>query len=159
MIEWVNGTSVAERWIYGLALTAIAGLIIQWFNQRLSHSLAIRREKRKNRVVASESYLAAFNIEHIPKMQGHELHNCLLGTIAGDGTRFEGEYFIHKKVVQNYRVHLGLVERFRFNYAWAKYHGGNEDNPDLFKQYCVKELGQDVLFKRLTKLKRFGVIS
>jgi hypothetical protein len=44
----------------------------------------------------------------------------------------------------------------RLDLAWNKYHGGNEECPDFFKEYCIKENGPDLIKQRLTKLKSIG---
>ena len=74
------------------------------------------------------------------------------GLVPGNGEKFEGEYFRHKRAVYEYRIYLGWFDSLRLNKAWKKYHGGDEENPDLL-QYCTRDDGPTILRKRLKKLR------
>jgi hypothetical protein len=159
MIKWIANLTTPEMWFYGLVSMVVSSVLGQWVNQRLSHSMAIQRENRKARITAAVNFRNAFNIEKYGTLRGHTLNNVLSGVVGGDGTPYEGDYAKHKRAVHDYRIHLGRVNTIRLNMAWKKYHGGNEDCPNFFKLYCIKEKGPEILNERIKELRKFGEIK
>ena len=150
MVEWVLKLSAAERWLYGFALLLLVG----WIVQRINHSLAIHRERRKQVVEAATAFRAVIDIDAVKGFKGHQLWIALLRppTII-KGVTFEGEFFKHKRAVQEFRVYLGSIDKLRLDKAWHQYCCDDEDNPDFFYTYCVPEDGPEKLVKRLEALK------
>lgn len=56
MFAFVNSLNDTERWIYGICATAFIVWSGQWFAQRLSHSLAIHRQKLINKANAAAAF-------------------------------------------------------------------------------------------------------
>lgn len=145
MIEWVVKLAEPERWFYGIVATIVTGLIVALANQRINHALAARRERRKNIIVASAAFRAVVNPESFKGIKGHVLHGALIDSFP-----------ILKAGVHEYRIHLGWLDGIRLDRAWAKYHGGSEQYPELFKPYCIKDNGPELLKHRLESLRKIG---
>jgi hypothetical protein len=153
MFEWITELNIPKGWFYGIIATAIAGVIVGTINKILNHTLATRRDRRKALIQASVKFRFAIDLARIESFSEYHLLDVLdRGLIPGDGEKFEGEFFKHKRAAHEYRIYLPWFERFRFNKAWKKYHGGDEKNPDLF-QYCTRDDGPAILRKRLEKLR------
>jgi len=153
MIEWIINLSTEEKCIYAIVFPVIAGIIIALVNQVLNHTLSSRRERRKTLVEVSAKFRSVISIERIAPFREYHLFDGLeRGLVPGHGEIFEGEYFKHKRAVHEYRIYLRFYDRVRLNKAWKKYHGGDEENPDLL-QYCNRDDGPKILRKRLEKLR------
>ena len=127
MIEWILSLSTEEKVIYGITVPIIVGTIIALINQRLNHSFAIRRDRRKALVEAAAKLRVAIDFARIESFSEYHLLDVLdRGLVPGDGEKFEGEFFKHKRAVHEYRIYLPWFDRFRFNRAWKKYHGGDK---------------------------------
>jgi hypothetical protein len=159
IIEWFLSFSPSERWLYGGIFTFISGLIILVLTNRLNHTLQLRRERHKNLIPAAKEFRTTIDTERLKNLRGRQLEAALCGTTAGTGEKFEGEFFKHKRAINEFRTYLGPINRFRLNRAWKKYHGGKEEYPSLFKRYCFPEDGPDLLIKHLKNLRKFGEIN
>jgi len=60
----------------------------------------------------------------------------------------------YRKAVSDFRRHLGIINRLRFDHAWKKYHGGNEDRPDFTPYSDGKDRHQN-FSKRIDALLKF----
>ncbi len=127
MIEWINSFSSQERWLYGIIVSFTFGIVLVI----IRYILAGRIERRRNLVNAALAFRQIINTEIFNDISGHSLNNMLLGVTTNNHV-IEGEFTKHKRAVNEFRIHLGCVNRWRLNKAWKKYHGGNEQAPDFF---------------------------
>ncbi|MBI5603831.1 MAG: hypothetical protein HY879_10795 [Deltaproteobacteria bacterium] len=63
------------------------------------------------------------------------------------------DFKTQKVIAREFRKHLGLINRCRFNKAWNEYYGGDEDDPD-FLQYMSNDV-HNLLLKRIGKILKF----
>jgi len=61
MLEWISGLSVSELWLYGIIFSGIAAVMVQWFAQRLSHALAVERERKSKIITAKNKLRSSFS--------------------------------------------------------------------------------------------------
>jgi hypothetical protein len=47
MIAWLTTLSSSEQWAFGIAAMLFVGVVSQWVGQRLNHSFALARERKK----------------------------------------------------------------------------------------------------------------
>ena len=64
---------------------------------------------------------------------------------------FEGQ----KIVTREFKRHLDFINRYRFNKAWNKYHGGNDDAP-YFRDYLMSGDIQGSLLSRINDILKFA---
>lgn len=142
----------SDIWLLGIVgalITALLGSIIYRTN-------ASRINRKTALIQTAAKFREAIDISRIEHIREYHLLNALdSGLVPEEGERFEGEYFKHKRAVREYWVYLPWYGRFRLNKAWKKYHGGDEEHPDLW-QYCNRDDGPELLKKRLEKLRRLG---
>lgn len=141
MNEWITKLSPNEMALYGLLITAIGGAVLALLN----HMLSTRRERHKNLIPAAVAFRSTINSDIFRGIKGHQLHGALIQS-----------YPMFKAAVHEYHIHLGWFDRLRLNLAWKQYCSGNEEYPELFKPYCIKDNGPETLKYRLEKLKSIG---
>lgn len=137
-------------------LRAAGALVVILLGSIIYRSNIFSIDRKKTLIQAAAKFRDVIDITRVKNLREYDLLNALhSGLVPGNGEQFEGEYFIHKRAVHEYRVYLTLLGRFRLNGAWKKYHGGDEDHPDLL-QYCNRDDGPELLKNRLEKLRAFG---
>lgn len=125
------------------------GIIVILFGIIAANRLTLWRSRRDSRIIYGKLLRDAFSDEikiyesgdNIST--GHILHGILIKAFAK-----------HKTAFHEYRIHLGIIRRFRIDRAWKKYHGGDENNPN-FQPYYIYDNRQSIFLSRVKKLLAF----
>jgi len=106
------------------------------------------RNRREKRIEAGKLLRDSFdNSTETVKDYNGELSTRLIKTLT--------EYFpIQRKAAHEFRLHLGGRELKRFNEAWKKYCGDDEDNPN-FVQYAVASDPKAFYLERVQEMLQF----
>lgn len=121
---------------------AIAGAI---FSACLAGYIGLLVNRKSRLAAAAATFRAAIDPEAFTRWRGHDLHKALVR-----------DFPAHKKAVVEFRHYLRGKDRLRLEQAWAKYHGGSEENPDFFVMYCIPANGPELLKQRLEALRDAG---
>ncbi len=132
--------SARDMWFLGIAGTLALALIV--------NRLTDDSNRRNTARVAAATFRNSINPEIFKELRGHLLHKALIETFPE-----------LKKAVNEFRIHLGIIRKFRLNRAWEEYHGGNEEYPDFFVMYCLQDNGPLLLKERLERLRKIGEIT
>lgn len=115
--------------IAGAFLLACFGGYLAWRNGHKVRLAAAGAELR--RAFADE--LRVFEFE--PNIEGHALHAMLAQTLPK-----------HRAAVKEFRLYLSPLQRYRFDRAWKRFHGGSDQHPDYLPYYFGE--GHRTLFIR-----------
>ncbi len=128
MIKWFLDRTDAEPAAISMGAILFSGFFAQWFGQRLSHALSVRRERNAKLSAAAKDFRNAINSELFKGMQGHYLHAALGQVLPAQ-----------KNAVHEFRLHLGIFGKLTLDRAWKAYHGGEEGIP-IFLKHTVFQI-------------------
>ena len=110
--------------------------------------IAWRNGKKVRVANAALTFRNAIDPDKFKGLEGHGLHSAMIQIFPD-----------HKKAVHEFRLHLGIIGKFRLDRAWKAYNGGEEEYPDYFKAYCIPDHGPSLLKHRLEQLRKAGEIT
>jgi len=116
MIEWVLKLSEQERWFYGIIIGIISIIIGHWISQRISHGLAIVRDKIKRFHSAADKFKSTVleQLQGLIPVNGYWSQN--------EYSRFKGTIPIIKRAALEFRDSIQFPsKRKRFDKAVIEY--------------------------------------